>query len=134
MTIDPGLIRESMSLSQVIPNLSRYRFTICYVGVEKISSTESKLKIFPNLSSASRLPKTDYKSPGSTQTVIVEVARQGYNGDIALAFDGLPEGVTVAGNRILAGRTRGLVSITAANGDATFFLSAALVPRQLMKM
>lgn len=57
---------------------------------------------------------------GSTQTVIVNVARQGYNGDIALAFDGLPEGVTVAGNRILAGRTRGLVSITAANGDATF--------------
>ena len=57
---------------------------------------------------------------GSTQTVIVDVARQGYNGDIALAFDGLPEGVTVAGNRILAGRTRGLVSITAANGDATF--------------
>ena len=32
-------------------------------GVEKISSTESKLKIFPNLSSASRLPKIDYKSP-----------------------------------------------------------------------
>lgn len=57
---------------------------------------------------------------GSTQTVIVNVARQGYNGDIALAFDGLPEGVTVAGNRILAGRTRGLVSITAANGDAAF--------------
>ena len=28
--------------------------------------------------------------------------------------------MTVAGNRILAGRTRGLVSITAANGDATF--------------
>ena len=61
---------------------------------------------------------------GSTQTVIVNVARQGYNGDIALAFDGLPEGVTGAGNRILAGRTRGLVSITAANGDATFSIGS----------
>ncbi len=55
---------------------------------------------------------------GSTQTVIVDIARQGYNGNVNLEFEGLPEGVTVAGNQVLAGRTRGLVSITAADGVA----------------
>ena len=53
---------------------------------------------------------------GSTQTVIVNIARQGYNGDVDLEFEGLPEGVTVADNQVLAGRTRGLISITAADG------------------
>jgi len=55
---------------------------------------------------------------GSTQTVVVDVARQGYNGDINLEFDGLPEGVTVANAQVLAGRNRGLVSITASEGAA----------------
>jgi len=53
---------------------------------------------------------------GSTQTVIVDLARQGYNGDVDLEFEGLPDGVTVANNQVLAGRTRGLISITAADG------------------
>ena len=53
---------------------------------------------------------------GSTQTVIVNIARQGYDGDVDLEFEGLPEGVTVADNQVLAGRTRGLISITAADG------------------
>ncbi len=53
---------------------------------------------------------------GSTQTVIVNIARQGYNGDVDLEFEGLPEGVTVADNQVLAGRTRGLISLTAADG------------------
>ncbi len=55
---------------------------------------------------------------GSTQTVVVDIARQGYNGEIDLTFDGLPEGVTVANAQILAGRNRGLVSITAKEGIA----------------
>ena len=55
---------------------------------------------------------------GSTQTVVVDVARQGYNGDINLEFDGLPDGVTVTNNQVLAGRSRGLVSLTATDGFA----------------
>ncbi|MBA63531.1 MAG: hypothetical protein CMJ76_14330 [Planctomycetaceae bacterium] len=55
---------------------------------------------------------------GSTQTFIVDIARQGYNGDINLEFESLPEGITVDGNLVLAGRSRGLISITAADGAA----------------
>lgn len=53
---------------------------------------------------------------GSTQTVVVDITRQGYNGEINLEFEGLPDGIAVANNQVLPGRTRGLVSITAAEG------------------
>jgi len=51
---------------------------------------------------------------GSTMALeVVAVRRDGFDGDIELVMDGLPEGVTAHGIKIPAGQTRGLMLITA---------------------
>lgn len=62
-------------------------------------------------------------------TIAVEVAalrRDGFEGDIELAVEGLPAGVTAAGLRIPKGASRGIVAITAADGA-----SASPVPLRI---
>lgn len=51
---------------------------------------------------------------GSTVALeVVVVRRDGFDGDIELVMDGLPDGVTAQGLKIPAGRTRGIMLITA---------------------
>jgi hypothetical protein len=51
---------------------------------------------------------------GSTVALeVVAVRRDGFDGDIELVMDGLPDGVTAQGLKIPAGKTRGIMLITA---------------------
>lgn len=51
---------------------------------------------------------------GATMALeVVAIRRDGFNGDIELAMDGLPEGVSAAGLKIPAGQSRGLMLVTA---------------------
>jgi hypothetical protein len=53
---------------------------------------------------------------GSTMALeVVAVRRDGFDGDIELVMDGLPEGVTAHGLKIPAGQSRGLMLVTAAS-------------------
>ena len=54
---------------------------------------------------------------GSTQTLVANITRQGYNGPINLSLPNLPESITLSGTHISAGATRALLSISAATGD-----------------
>lgn len=62
---------------------------------------------------------------GSTIALeVVAIRRDGFNGDIELAMEGLPEGVTARGLKIPAGKSRGIMLITA-HQDAPRGVSAA---------
>jgi hypothetical protein len=51
---------------------------------------------------------------GATMAIeVVVVRRDGFNGEINLAMKGLPKGVTAAGLKIPAGKTRGIMLVTA---------------------
>jgi len=51
---------------------------------------------------------------GATMALeVVAIRRDGFDGDIELAMEGLPEGVTAKGLRIPAGQSRGLMLVTA---------------------
>lgn len=64
---------------------------------------------------------------GSTMAIeVVVVRRDGFSGEIDLAMENLPEGVTAAGVRIPAGQTRGILLITAAS-DAPRGLTSARI-------
>jgi hypothetical protein len=65
---------------------------------------------------------------GATMVLeVVAVRRDGFDGDIELAMDGLPAGVTAHGLKIPAGKSRGLMLVTAkqdaprAVGSANFY-------------
>ena len=52
---------------------------------------------------------------GATMALeVVVIRRDGFNEEIELGVDGLPEGVTAAGMKIPAGKSRGIIVITAA--------------------
>lgn len=62
---------------------------------------------------------------GSTMALeVIALRRDGFDGDIELAMDGLPEGVTAHGLKIPAGQSRGLMLITA-NQNAPRSLASA---------
>ena len=70
---------------------------------------------------------------GATMVVeVVALHRDGFDGDIDLAMDGLPEGVTAHGLKIPAGQSRGLMLVTANQnaprslGHATFIGKASI--------
>ncbi|MFM9962937.1 MAG: serine protease [Planctomycetaceae bacterium] len=70
---------------------------------------------------------------GATMALeVVAFRRDGFNGDIDLVMEGLPEGVTAQGLKIPAGQSRGLLLITAqqdaprAVGNGTFFGRATI--------
>jgi len=70
---------------------------------------------------------------GATMALeVVAIRRDGFDGDIELAMEGLPEGVTASGLKIPAGQSRGLMLVTAnqnaprALGSATFFGRATI--------
>lgn len=51
---------------------------------------------------------------GATMALeVVAIRRDGFNGDIELAMEGLPDGVTAQGLKIPAGQSRGLMLVTA---------------------
>jgi hypothetical protein len=51
---------------------------------------------------------------GATMALeVIAIRRDGFDGDIDLAMDGLPEGVTSSGLKIPAGQSRGLMLVTA---------------------
>lgn len=52
---------------------------------------------------------------GSSQVLPIEIQRTGYQGPIDLQIDGLQPGMKLAGNRIPAGATKGLLTISAPN-------------------
>jgi hypothetical protein len=70
---------------------------------------------------------------GATMALeVVAIRRDGFDGDIDLAMEGLPKGVTASGLKIPAGQSRGLMLVTAyqdaprAVGSATFFGRATI--------
>ncbi|MCX7418270.1 MAG: serine protease [Planctomycetia bacterium] len=70
---------------------------------------------------------------GATMALeVVAIRRDGFDGDIDLAMEGLPEGVTASGLKIPAGQSRGLMLVTAdqnaprAIGSATFFARSTM--------
>ncbi len=70
---------------------------------------------------------------GATMALeVVAIRRDGFDGDIDLAMEGLPEGVTASGLKIPAGQSRGLMLVTAnqnaprAVGSAMFFGRATI--------
>ena len=58
---------------------------------------------------------------------VVVVRRDGFNGDIALEMGDLPDGVTAAGLKIPAGKTRGIMLITADQNAPRGLASASFV-------
>lgn len=64
---------------------------------------------------------------GSTMALeVVAVRRDGFNGDIELAMGGLPKGVTAHGLKIPAGKSRGMMLVTAAPNAPRAIASASL--------
>ena len=70
---------------------------------------------------------------GATMALeVIAIRRDGFDGDIDLAMEGLPEGVTASGLKIPAGQSRGLILVTAnqnaprAIGSGTFFGRATI--------
>ncbi len=70
---------------------------------------------------------------GATMALeVVAIRRDGFDGDIDLAMEGLPEGVTASGLKIPTGQSRGVMLVTAnqnaprAIGSATFFGRATI--------
>jgi hypothetical protein len=67
---------------------------------------------------------------GGTQVLeVVALRRDGFDGDIELSLEGLPDGVTAQGIRIPAGKSRGLIVISAAEGAPRGRSIASLVAR-----
>lgn len=67
---------------------------------------------------------------GATMAIeVVAFRRDGFDGDIELAMEGLPSGVTAQGLKIPAGQSRGLVLITARQDAPRAFASATFVGR-----
>ena len=70
---------------------------------------------------------------GATMALeVIAIRRDGFDGDIDLVMEGLPEGVTASGLKIPAGQSRGLILVTAnqnaprAIGSGTFFGRATI--------
>jgi hypothetical protein len=70
---------------------------------------------------------------GATMALeVVAIRRDGFTGEIELAMDNLPDGVTATGLRIPAGKSRGIMLISAAEGaprgvsSATFYGQAEI--------
>lgn len=70
---------------------------------------------------------------GATMALeVVAIRRDGFQGEIVLKMEGLPQGVTAQGLKIPAGQSRGLMLVTAAQdaprsvANATFFGSATI--------
>jgi hypothetical protein len=62
---------------------------------------------------------------GATMALeVVAIRRDGFNGDIELAMEGLPEGVTAHGLKIPAGQSRGLMLVTASEHAPRAFANA----------
>lgn len=67
---------------------------------------------------------------GATMAIeVVAFRRDGFDGDIELAMEGLPSGVTAQGLKIPTGQSRGLVLITARQDAPRAFASATFVGR-----
>ncbi|MBI3866672.1 MAG: serine protease [Planctomycetia bacterium] len=67
---------------------------------------------------------------GATMALeVVAIRRDGFDGDIELHMDGLPEGVTAHGLKIPAGQSRGLILVTANQNAPRSITSANLYGR-----
>jgi hypothetical protein len=67
---------------------------------------------------------------GATMALeVVAVRRDGFEGEIELAMEGLPEGVTAQGLKIPAGKSRGIMLITASQTAPRAIASAKLIGR-----
>lgn len=67
---------------------------------------------------------------GATMALeVVAIRRDGFNGDIELAMEGLPEGVTAHGLKIPAGQSRGLMLVSAREDAPRGIANATFVGR-----
>ena len=67
---------------------------------------------------------------GSTMALeVVAIRRDGFDGDIDLVLEGLPEGVTASGLKIPAGQSRGMVLVTAHQEAPRAFTNASFAGR-----
>lgn len=67
---------------------------------------------------------------GATMALeVVAIRRDGFDGDIELAMEGLPEGVTARGLKIPAGQSRGLMLVTASENAPRAIASATFAGR-----
>lgn len=69
------------------------------------------------------------RAGGTIAVEVVALRRDGFDGPIDLAVEGLPAGVTAAGLRIPKGSARGIVAITAADGAASAPVPLRIVGR-----
>ena len=70
---------------------------------------------------------------GSTIALeVVAVRRDGFDGEIELTMENLPDGVTVSGLKIPAGTSRGMMLVTAAEGAPQGFSSAQFFGRAVI--
>lgn len=65
----------------------------------------------------------------TTAFEIVVVRKDGFDGEIELAMEGLPEGITATGLRIPAGKSKGMMLITAAENAPASFGTARIIGR-----
>jgi hypothetical protein len=71
---------------------------------------------------------------GSTMPLeIVVVRRDGFTGEIELAMENLPDGVTASGLKIPAGASRGMMLVTAAEGAPRGISRAKMIGRATIK-
>lgn len=70
---------------------------------------------------------------GATMALeVVAFRRDGFDGDIALAMEGLPKGVTAHGLKIPAGKSRGLMLLTALADAPRGYANATVVGRAII--
>jgi len=60
---------------------------------------------------------------------VVVVRKDGFDGEIELAMEGLPKGVTASGLKVPAGKTKGMMLITAEEEAPRSFVTAKIVGR-----
>ena len=111
---DPGLDitipKDNESITVILSDLQNRggEDYIYHIDIQNLSAPH-----FSILNSTSRIQVPG----GSTQILVVNITRQGYNGPINLSLPNLPDCISLSGTHIPAGSTRALLSISAAAGD-----------------
>jgi hypothetical protein len=111
---DPGLDitipKDNKSITVILSDLQNRggEDYIYHIDIQNLSTPRFSISTTAN---QIRVPG------GSTQTLVANITRQGYNGPINLSLPNLPASISLSGNLIPAGSTRALFSISATTGD-----------------
>jgi hypothetical protein len=114
-TPDPGLdFTVPANVEKVVVAVSDLVRTSHRADFYRLVVTNAKQPQFTVRMSTDRL-----NTPaGATKTIPFEVTRRGYDGPIQLELQGLPSSLSVTGNRLSAGVSRGLLSLSSSSEAA----------------